>query len=200
VSFFNQLDYSYLIRILLSVIPALLCITVHESAHGIAAYALGDDTARRQGRITLNPLRHVDPFGLLMLAVAGFGWAKPVQVDSRRFKNPKWGMALTALAGPVSNLLLAGICYALNRYTKLPVSASLKWEYGWLIPVLLSILTEMNIGLALFNLIPFPPLDGSKVLFAFLPDKYYHRVMRYERYGMLAIVAIMLGLRYLGGW
>ncbi|MDR3148688.1 MAG: site-2 protease family protein, partial [Oscillospiraceae bacterium] len=110
MSFFNQLDYSYLIRILLSVIPALLCITVHESAHGIAAYALGDDTARRQGRITLNPLRHVDPFGLLMLAVAGFGWAKPVQVYSRRFKNPKWGMALTALAGPVSNLLLAALC------------------------------------------------------------------------------------------
>jgi Zn-dependent protease len=199
VSFFRQLNFEYLIRILLSVIPALLCITVHECSHGLAAYALGDDTAKRQGRVTLNPIRHIDPFGLIMLAVAGFGWAKPVQVDSRRFRNPKLGMALTALAGPVSNLLFAAICYAITRYTDWPLWVTLRWRYGGLMPVALGMLTRMNLGLALFNLIPFPPLDGSKVLFAFLPDKYYYRIMKYERYGMLVLIALMLALRFFGG-
>ena len=101
----HQLDFSYLLTLLLSAAAALLCITVHESAHGLIAAALGDPTAKRAGRISLNPFKHVDFLGLVMLAVAHVGWAKPVPVDMRNFKNPKAGMALTALAGPVSNLL-----------------------------------------------------------------------------------------------
>jgi len=180
----------------MSVIPALLCITIHESCHGIAAYALGDPTARLQKRISLNPLRHVDPFGLIMLALFHFGWAKPVSVDPRRFKNPKWGMAITALAGPVSNFILAGICYLLTSWMLSATYSQSVYPFASVIYSLLYMTTRMSIGLGLFNLIPFPPLDGSKVLFAFLPDKYYFKIMRYERYGIIALVLIMLLWQY----
>jgi Zn-dependent protease len=174
-----------------------LCITIHESSHAIAAYALGDPTARTQKRISLNPFRHIDPFGLIMLALFHFGWAKPVSVDPSRFKNPKRGMALTALAGPVSNFLLAGLCYLLILALAKAELPSGFYRYGGIIFNLLYTTMSMSIGLGLFNLIPFPPLDGSKVLFAFLPDRYYFKIMRYERYGMLALIVIMLLWQYL---
>ena len=100
-------DFTYILSILLSMVPSLLCITFHELSHGFVAYKLGDDTAKRAGRLTLNPIRHIDPMGLLMMAVFHFGWAKPVPINMYRFKDPKKGMAITALAGPVSNLILA---------------------------------------------------------------------------------------------
>ena len=106
-SIWNGLDWSYLLNIVLSVVPSLLCITFHEMSHGWVAYRLGDTTAKDAGRLTLNPLKHIDPMGLLMMVVFKFGWAKPVPVNMMRFRNPKRGMALTALAGPVSNVLLA---------------------------------------------------------------------------------------------
>ena len=106
-SIWNGLDWSYLLNIVLSVVPSLLCITFHEVSHGYVAYRLGDTTAKDAGRLTLNPIRHIDPMGLLMMVVFKFGWAKPVPVNMMRFRNPKRGMALTALAGPVSNVLLA---------------------------------------------------------------------------------------------
>jgi Zn-dependent protease len=200
LDFLKQLNYGYFGQLLASVIPAILCITVHESSHGIAAYALGDPTARNQGRISLNPLRHIDPFGLIMLALFHFGWAKPVSVDPRHFKNPKWGMAITALAGPVSNFLLAGSCYLLLQVVTAPVTNATRFiERGTMLPTLLSLTMQMSIGLGIFNLIPFPPLDGSKVLFAFLPDKYYFKLMHYERYGMIVLIVIMLAWRYLPG-
>ncbi|MDR0936922.1 MAG: site-2 protease family protein [Oscillospiraceae bacterium] len=184
LNFFRQLDYSYLLVLLISAVPALLCITIHESAHGAAAWALGDDTARTQGRISLNPLRHIDPIGLLMLAVAHFGWAKPVSINPANFKRPKLGMAVTALAGPASNFLLWGLLTAL-----LPLITN------YLAYQLIYLTAQLSWGLGIFNLIPVPPLDGSKVLFSFLPDRLYFKLMRYEKYGMPIILLGILALR-----
>ena len=112
--FAQHMDWAGLVDLLLSVAAILLCLTVHETCHGLAAWALGDPTAKRLHRLSLNPLRHIDPFGALMMLVAGFGWAKPVPVDPRYFRNPKLGMAITALAGPVSNLVMAYVALLLR--------------------------------------------------------------------------------------
>ena len=185
----QNLDWSYLGDLLLRVIPALLCIMIHEICHGAAAYALGDRTAATQGRLSLNPLRHIDWFGLLMLAVFHFGWAKPVSVDMRNFKKPKRDMALTALAGPVSNFLLAALLLFLFGLLYRPAGES---GAGSFLLRLLNDAAFISIALGLFNLIPFPPLDGSKVLFAFLPDRIYLRLMVLERYGMLVLMVLVL--------
>ena len=184
----RSIDWEWLETTLARVLAVLLCLTVHETCHGLAAYALGDPTARDRHRLSLNPLRHIDWLGLAMMLFAGFGWAKPVPVDPRYFKRPKQGMALTALAGPVSNLLLALLAMFLSReiYLHLPYSrgGALAFEF------LLYTLAPLSIGLGLFNLLPIPPLDGSKVLGAFLPDRAYFGLMRYERYGMLLLLAL----------
>lgn len=188
--FTRNMDWAGLTSFLLSAAAVLLCLTVHEVSHGLAAYILGDPTAKSQNRLSLNPLRHLDPFGTLMMLVAGFGWARPVPVDMRYFKHPKSGMALTALAGPISNFVLA--------YGALLVRAGLFPVYmtrgGNLITAVvqfLSVLAVMSVGLGIFNLIPIPPLDGSKVLEGILPDRVYYTILRYERIGMLALVAIL---------
>ena len=184
----NGFDFSYLLSILLGVIPSLLCITLHELGHGLAAYRLGDPTAKNAGRLTLNPLKHLDPMGLLMMVMFHVGWAKPVPVNMNRFKNPKRGMAVTALAGPGTNVLIAlvflflyGLCYrALNG------SAA-----GRYLLEMLNLTAVISLGLAIFNLLPFPPLDGSKILFSLLSDEGYRRLMRYERYGSLILFALV---------
>ena len=139
-------------------------------------------------RLSFNPLHHIDWMGLLAMFLCGFGWAKPVPVDMRYFKNPKAGMAVTALAGPVSNFLLAllAIFGAWLVATLAPVNTFVLWLFYFLLT-----LAMLSIGLGLFNLIPIPPLDGSKVLFSFLPEKAYYTLMRYERYGMLIMLAIV---------
>lgn len=180
------LDWSYLSNILLSVIPALICITVHEMSHGLASYLLGDQTAKSQRRISLNPLRHIDPIGLLMLVVFRFGWAKPVSVDMRNFKNPKRDMALTALAGPFSNILLACLLLFIRGFLYVPLIRQT------VILDFLSTTAVLSIYLGLFNLIPVPPLDGSKVLFSFLPERVYGKLMRYERYGMIILIVLLM--------
>ena len=187
----QQLDLQSLWDILITALAALLCITFHETCHGLAALLLGDPTAKREKRLSLNPLRHVDWMGLAMLALVKFGWAKPVPVDARNFKNPKLGMALTALAGPLANVLLAYfglivyyICVAAYQLTALPI-VLLLLRFS-------SLLTVLSAGLAVFNLIPIPPLDGSKILFALLPDRAYFILMRYERYGSLLLMALLL--------
>ena len=190
----QQLDFSYVLNLGISAVAALLCICVHESAHGLAALWLGDPTAKQQGRISLNPLRHVDLVGLVMLAVAHVGWAKPVRIDPRHFKKPRAGMALTALAGPVSNFLLAfitGFIAALGYfgYRLHPDSKALYYLFDFFYYA-----TIISCGLGVFNLIPISPLDGSKVLYAFLPERAYFTLMRYERYGMFLLIAlVMLG-------
>ncbi len=184
---FYALDFSSLWDAVGRVIAIFLCLTVHEACHGLAAYALGDPTAKSMHRLSLNPLRHIDWIGLLMMFAVGFGWAKPVPVDPRYFKKPKQGMALTALAGPVSNLLLAAAALALLRGAVLVLPGT-DWAI-WLVNFLLE-LSILSVGLGLFNLIPIPPLDGSKVLAAFLPDRAYVTLMRYERYGILALLVL----------
>lgn len=185
----NALDFGSLGDLLLRLLAVLLCLTVHESCHGLAALALGDPTAKRARRLSLNPLRHIDWFGLLMMVVAGFGWAKPVPVDPRYFRRPKQGMALTALAGPVSNFLLALVLLFAGR---LMLDYA---PYSQLNQTILSFLLTtaiLSLGLGLFNLIPIPPLDGSKILFSLLPDRVYNTMLRYERYGMIALWALVL--------
>ena len=182
------LDFGSLLSMVTRLAAVLLCLTVHESCHGLAAYALGDPTARREHRLSLNPLRHIDWFGLLMMFVAGFGWAKRVPVNPNYFKKPKQGMALTALAGPVSNFLLALLMLLAARIFCDVAAYS---EANQRILDFLLMVALLSIGLGLFNLLPIPPLDGSKVLFAVLPDGAYNQLMRYERYGMLLLFALV---------
>ena len=181
----NALDFGAMKDLLLRLVSVFLCLTVHETCHGLAAYALGDPTAKRQHRLSLNPLRHIDWFGLAAMLLVGFGWAKPVPVNPNYFKNPKRGMALTALAGPLSNMLLA--LAALLSVRLLWVSAIGDGVLRFLLQTAL-----LSIGLGLFNLIPIPPLDGSKVLFALLPENAYRFVLRYERYGMILLWVLVL--------
>lgn len=185
----RNLDWSYPLEILKSALPALVCVVLHELAHGFTAYKLGDETAKRSGRLSLNPLKHIDPFGLLLLAVAGFGWAKPVPVNMYNFKRPKRDMTITALAGPVMNFVIAFVCMFLF---------GLLWQslwinsFGRLILYFLYRTALLSTNLAIFNLIPIPPLDGSKVMFSVLSTLQYFKLMHYERYGMLLCVIVVL--------
>ena len=184
----NGLDKWAIIEIILALPVVLFALTVHEVSHGLAAYHLGDPTARSRRRLSLNPLRHIDWFGLAMMLLAGFGWAKPVPVDFRYFKYPKKGMAITALAGPVSNLLLAVLAIGVSKviYLYAPYNQAIDALFVFL----LYILAPLSVGLGLFNLLPIPPLDGSKVLVAFLPDRAYLTLMYYERYGLFLLLAL----------
>lgn len=186
-SFGQNMNWMGLVSLLLSAAAALLCITVHELSHGWVAFRLGDPTAKRAGRLTLNPVRHIDPFGLLMLIVAKVGWAKPVPIDMRYFKDPRKGMALTALAGPLSNFILAFLAVALSSVIWRTVPDTI--GRFWVLAVL-SYIALLSTGLGLFNLIPIPPLDGSKVLFSFFPTKIYYTILRYEKYIMIAVMLL----------
>ncbi len=187
----RNLDWTVVLDILLSVVPALLCITLHELSHGLAAYALGDDTAKRAGRLTLNPLRHIDPMGLVMMVLFRFGWAKPVPVNMYNFRKPKQGMAITALAGPAANLVIAMFFLFLYGLTY-------RWLYvegGTVARSLFQMIMTtgyLSLSLAVFNLLPISPLDGSKVLFSFLSDQAYEKLMRYERYGMILLMVLVV--------
>ena len=168
--------------------PSLLCITLHELAHGFVAYRLGDDTAKKAGRLTLNPLKHLDPMGLLMMLVFRFGWAKPVPVNMMKFQNPKRGMAVTALAGPGCNLLITVVFLFLYGLLIRPLSGN---TAGEIILELLELTSYISLGFCIFNLIPVPPLDGSKILFSLLSDQAYWKLMRYERYGSIALILLV---------
>lgn len=182
------MDWSILTDMLLRALPALLCITIHELCHGLVAYKLGDDTAKRAGRLTLNPLKHIDMFGLVLMIAFRFGWAKPVPVDMRKLRHPKRGMALIALAGPVSNLLLAIVLLFLYGVLYIPL---MNGKVGEVVLELLMTGGYLSCALAVFNMIPIPPLDGSKVLFSFLPDEIYRKILRYERYFMILLFALV---------
>ncbi len=184
----NNVDFTYLLSILQRVIPALICITLHELSHGLVAYLLGDDTAKKAGRLTLNPIRHLDPVGLLMLLVFRFGYAKPVPVNMYRFKNPKKGMAVTALAGPASNVVITIVFLILYGALYIPLQESAAGSY---ILDTIQLTALVSMGYAVFNMLPVPPLDGSKVLFSLMDDEHYRTLMRYERYGGLLLVALV---------
>ena len=181
----NGLDWSYLTDILLSIIPALICITLHELAHGVVANWLGDTTAKDAGRLTLNPIKHLDPMGLVMMVVFRFGWAKPVPVNMYRFKNPRRGMAVTAVAGPLMNVIIAVVFLFLYGL----LFRTLDGE-GFVLEMIY-LTAYISLSFAIFNILPISPLDGSKVLGAVLPDRQYDMLMRYERYGMLILLALV---------
>lgn len=175
--------------VLLAIIPALICITFHELSHGFVAYKLGDNTAKNAGRLTLNPIKHIDPVGLLMMIFLHFGWAKPVPVNMYNFKNPKRDMAITALAGPVSNILLAAFLLLIYGFVYEPLLNS--GEVGEALMTTILTTAYLSCALAVFNIIPISPLDGSKVLFSILPEKSYFKLMRYERYGFIILLLIV---------
>ena len=182
---FRQMDVASLLDAAARAAAVLLCLTIHELCHGLAALSLGDPTAKSMDRLSLNPLRHIDWLGLLMMFTVGFGWAKPVPVDPRYFKDPKKGMALTALAGPASNFMLAFSLILISKGIYLYADYTPVWNgiYNFL-----HLTAVLSIGLGLFNLLPIPPLDGAKVLGGLLPDRTYFALMRYERYGMLLLL------------
>ncbi len=172
----------YLIRALVT----LVAIPFHEAGHALAAWLLGDPTAKREGRISLNPFRHFDLVGTLCMVFAGVGWAKPVNTDPRNFKNPKWGMALTALAGPAANLVLAYLAMVVWKlvYYWAPVTGATVFAARFL-----QYLVMMDVSLAVFNLLPVPPLDGSRILLAVLPQRLYFGIMKYERVIFVILLA-----------
>jgi Zn-dependent protease len=161
----------------------LISLPVHEFSHALAAYNLGDDTAKRQGRLTLNPIKHLDPMGAILMIFTGFGWAKPVPINARNFKNRKVGFAVSALAGPVSNFVLAYLAIVLLRLFRVPIDS-----FAGMFLYYLSIL---NIGLGVFNLLPVPPLDGSRIFSLLLPEKQYFKIMKYEGVCFLALFILM---------
>ena len=172
-SIWSGLDWSVLSDMLLRALPALLCITIHELCHGLAAYRLGDDTAKRAGRLTLNPLKHIDVMGLLMMLLFRFGWAKPVPVNMYRLRSPKRDMALVALAGPLSNLLLAILALFLYGLLAIPLGKS---GVGQVVLDLVLTVASLSVALAIFSL---------------LPEDVYRNVLRYERYGMILLLLLV---------
>lgn len=186
----NGLDWSVPLEILGSVIPALICITLHELSHGYVAYLLGDPTAKRMGRLTLNPIKHIDIVGLIMMAVFKFGWAKPVPIDYRNFKHPKRDTAITAAAGPIANVIIACVFLFLYGLLFLPLMMSDNEAISQFLLNTLSATAYISAALAVFNLIPIPPLDGSKILFSFLSDETYMKLMRIEQYGMIILILL----------
>ena len=186
----QSIDWGSLTDALLRVLGVFLCLTVHETCHGLAAYALGDPTAKREHRLSLNPLHHIDWFGLAAMLLVGFGWAKPVPVDMRNFKNPKRDMAITALAGPVSNVLICCVVLFIYGLIYLPCNLA-GTEFAKSLLYAVYITAYISIALAVFNIIPIPPLDGSKVLFSLMSDESYMKLMRYERYGMLLLLVLI---------
>ena len=172
----------------------LAALTVHEFSHGWIAYRLGDPTAARAGRLTLNPLAHLDPIGTIMLFIVHFGWAKPVPVNPYYFRNPREGMIWVSLAGPASNIIFAAI---LGIALRALMFVGIVSYHGFMFNIL-SLAVFINLMLAFFNLIPVPPLDGSKIVGGLLPERYLEAWENFERYGFIILIAIIFLGRFIG--
>lgn len=177
----------------LSAVAVLLCMTVHECSHGLVSWWLGDPTAKKMGRLSFNPLHHLDPVGALCLLFFRFGWAKPVPINPNYYKNFRLGTVLTSVAGPLSNVLFAFVTLLVYGVWQLflPVH-EVALTFIWT-------LVSMNLGFAVFNCIPIPPLDGSKIVLALLPEKIYRVVLQYERYGFILLIALIYLNNSFGG-
>ncbi len=186
----SALSVNRLLELSIRLLAVVAILPVHELAHALVADKLGDNTARRMGRLTINPLRHLDLLGTVMVLFAGFGWAKPVPVDIRAFKNPKRGMAVVALAGPVSNFLLTMLFLLVQKALLLIFGRDMPDSVYYLVQIF-DMLAYISTALGVFNLLPIPPLDGSRILGLFLPDKLYYTIMKYERIIMLAVFALL---------
>lgn len=182
----NETILDYLIKALV----LFTAVPVHECAHAWVAEKMGDDTGRKQGRITLNPFAHLTLWGSLMMILVGFGWGKPVMVDSRNFKNPKKGMVLTSLAGPASNFIMAFLSMIVYKVLAFLSFAKDSSTLDMLATVFVYI-TLINISLAVFNFLPIPPLDGSKIFNAILPEKWYFTIMKYENFIFIALIILV---------
>ncbi|MDD6983944.1 MAG: site-2 protease family protein [Eubacteriales bacterium] len=185
-----------LIQFLFVVPCVLIALTFHEFAHGYMAYKLGDPTAKNFGRLTLNPLKHLDPIGTICMIFFHFGWAKPVPINSRYFKKPRRDMALTAAAGPIMNFILALfgmlVCRILTKiFVAFPAQSDFVYYIQYAALTLFSYFHMLNLSLGVFNLIPIPPLDGSRIFYIFLPPKWYFGVMKYEKYIQLALLVLL---------
>ena len=179
-------------RLILSALAALVALTIHEFAHGYVAYKLGDDTAKSQGRLSLNPMKHLDPFGALCMVLFHFGWAKPVPIDPRNFKNPRRGFAVTALSGPLANILIAffaSLLYLVCLSNLTETNSAFLNNIQINTTLFLMYFFSINIGLGIFNLIPVPPFDGSRILNVILPQKLYFKVMKYEKQMYWGVIA-----------
>lgn len=180
-----------IISLLLLLPIILISLTVHEYSHGYTAYRLGDPTARNLGRLTLNPLKHIDPFGFIMLILAGFGWAKPVPINTRYLKHGRWGMAAVSFAGPFSNLVLGFLGMVVYRVLAKYFGDSISMQLGTVLQTFFSYFVFINIGLFVFNLFPIPPLDGSRILAAVLPQRIAMKYLQYEMYIQIALFALL---------
>ena len=179
-------------QLILTVMAALVALTIHEFAHGYVAYKLGDDTAKSLGRLSLNPVKHLDPLGAMCMVLFHFGWAKPVPINPRNFKNPRKGFALTAIAGPATNLIIGfftAFFYLLASFNFKQTDSVFLNNLQENLILFLVYFFSINIGLAIFNLIPVPPFDGSRILNVVLPDRLYFKVMRYEKQIYWGVIA-----------
>ncbi|MBR4346337.1 MAG: site-2 protease family protein [Oscillospiraceae bacterium] len=181
----------FIFNTLISLLVLFTCIPVHECAHALVADKLGDPTPRNQGRITLNPFAHLTLWGSIMLVFVGFGWGKPVSVNPNNFKHPKRDMALTALAGPASNLLLAFLAMIVYKVVLFTVYYSSDVSLSYYLTIVFYLVVVLNISLAVFNFIPIPPLDGAKIFGAVIPEKIYFSIMRYEQFIIVAVLVLI---------
>lgn len=186
-----NLDFGYILIVLIIVVASVI---LHELAHGVVAYLLGDNTAKEAGRLTLNPLKHIDPYMSILVPVVlyilkapVFGGAKPVPINPQNLKWKEWGMALVAIAGPFTNILIAFISFVIGHFT-----GFLYGSGGTLVGFIITELVFVNLGFAIFNSIPIPPLDGSRVLYAIAPDGFRVVLQNVERYGVIIVYAMIL--------
>jgi len=181
--------FSSLLREIIVTVPlVLICLMGHELAHAWVSTKFGDPTPKFEGRLTLNPLKHLDPLGTVLMILTGFGWAKPVPVNPMYYKDRKKGMAIVAAAGPLSNLAMATVAFAI--FVLLGKTLGFGWLSYSLAGDILMTFIGMNLSLMVFNLIPLPPLDGSKILGMFLPNRIYYNMLQYEQYAIIILMVL----------